>query len=201
MRKLATIIILPISIAASITTCFASSEPHTDRSTSVNSQTLTPGESGLWQTIWLPNKWFKKHKKDSTFQSAYITLRSPSAPDIIDDYAPCWSPPRIHFGIINDEANVTEYKLECINYCEIEQQSNRKLWGSLTRLEGISIEVFDNGQVTIHKHFRKSRFSAPGKEPFLSHEYDKETNKVSTNYTLKQLLALKDKSNSCSQEP
>jgi len=161
-------------------------------------------EQGSWQLFALPKSWLSRYWVEPQAKQAYIILRGPAVSDLSVDFAPCWSPSRLLFGVIGHDDSVTEKLLECVNFCDFSKTDSQELWGSQTHLQGITVRVLKDGQLEIHKHFRKRAFVPPGsalKESELGVQYEDQKTIRVVRYSVKQIGGLNASNNSCVSEP
>jgi hypothetical protein len=133
-----------------------------------------------------------------------VRVRGPAVSDLSVDFAPCLSPSRLLFGVIGHDDSVTEKLLECENFCELSKTDAQELWGSQTHLQGITIRVLNDGQIEIHKHFRKRAFVPPGsvlEQSELGVQFEDQKTIRVVRYSAKQLAGLNTTNNSCVTEP
>lgn len=132
--------------------------------------TIPPGkpayaaEQGSWQVFDLPLKWVEKHWKGPAPARVYVALAPPHPEDIAAGYGTCFTPQRVVLGVVEANRAVREKTAICLHYCapgDSPEASYRGLWGPSTHLEGITLQVLDDGSIDVIEHYRKRAFVPP----------------------------------------
>jgi len=121
-------------------------------------------QAATWQIFYLPKHWIQRYLKALNPALAYVALLPPHTDDLGADYAPCMAPSRIVLGIVSKSGEVRERIASCLYYCESGDRPGnvyKDLWGSLTHLEGITVQILDTGPIDVIQHYRKRGFTPP----------------------------------------
>lgn len=124
-------------------------------------------QQATWQLFYLPKDWIERHLEGPAPVRAYVALVPPHREDLEADYSPCSPPSRIVLGVVGADGSIRETLVACVYYCEPGDRPGsvyRDLWGALTHIEGITVQILEDGSIDVIEHFRKRGFVSPNVE-------------------------------------
>jgi hypothetical protein len=124
---------------------------------------VPPTEEGAWQVFDLPADWVARHLGRAGAAGAYVALAA-AHPEDIRQRGSCAAPPRIVVGVVQASGSVREHTALCLHYCgapESDGRPYRGLFGTHTHLQGITLQILDDGTLDVIEHFREVAFVAP----------------------------------------
>ena len=154
------------AIAALALGCESSppSEAHGAGAPVPTGRVLLPVAEGAWQVFYLTDAWVARHLGDDGVRRAWLRLAPAHAEDIEDDTGPCPAPQRIVLGAIQREDAIRERTIACLHVCgpaEPDGSLYRGLFATATQLEGLTVQILEDGSISVLEHYRELGFTPP----------------------------------------
>lgn len=123
--------------------------------------TLKPAQSGAWQLFWMPKEWIVKNLTSSKLDNLYLAVRPPNHSDL-NEYWPCYAPPRLMVGIYPSNGNSKEMLHSCFDYCGPNDKPgdmHKGLWGPDTKLSRVDVTLKGN-KIVLKENYSNRREEA-----------------------------------------